>query len=102
MPALAFARPPGPVLRPPGPLGNHVRQGAGLPHTPPRTGDEEVRQAARPQHAASGNRDPAADVEGRHSPRMARPPSRSFRTVSGITENLASRLVLSRGIQEAL
>ena len=90
------------VLRPSGPFRNHRRQGSGLPHSPPRGSDEEARQAAGPQHHASGNRHPPPDPENRPPPRLARSPSRSLRAVQIIPENLAPGVVLAGGIQKAL
>jgi hypothetical protein len=44
----------------------------------------------------------SANPENRHPPWMARSPSRSFRAVQIIPENLAPGVVLPRGIQKAL
>ena len=99
----ALARPPGAVLRQHGPLGDHARPGPGIPHPSPTGGDGEVRQAARRATRIHQEIvDPAADAQDRHPPRMARPPARPVRALRSLGQNLAPRVVLARGIQEAL
>jgi integrase len=46
-------------------------------------------KAAGTQHHASGDRDPAPDIENRHPSRVARLSARSFRAVQVIRKNLA-------------
>ena len=55
------------VLWSDGPLGSHLRQAAGVPHPPARTGDGGSRQAACAQYPPSGNR--------HASGRCSKPPS---------------------------
>ena len=76
-------RAPGAVLRPLGPLGNHPRQGPGIPNSSPRRSDGQARQAAGPQHHAPRNRNPPADFENRRPQRMARPYCRTFPNPTG-------------------